>query len=226
MPASHNPGSTMKAEFRCSLCEMSLPVCTRSAGHMHTRRLFRCQWRFVSRGSNMIFSKNVHIFVSIYRQKRATECKSKEESLRKKIKSTDQSHSSWPWCISKWCILTMTCKDVHKLGDLFFLFNKRRPLRRGDGVMTRFFYLPVKMPMKNDKKVPQICLKMLNKLFFSVSCILRAIVHKQGVNTVWQNGVKMTHLSFLSLPPQRETQKNRNIFLSLPISPSKWLIIN
>lgn len=40
----------------------------------------------------MISVKMSTFCVSIYRQKRATECKSKERSLRKEIKSTDRSH--------------------------------------------------------------------------------------------------------------------------------------
>lgn len=86
--------------------------------------------------------------------------------------------------------------------------------------MTRLFYLPVKMPMKNDKKVPQICLKMLNRLFFSVSCILRATVHKQGVNTVWQNGVKMNPPSFL-FPHLKEKHKKQKYFSLLTNLPFK-----
>lgn len=140
-------------------------------------------------------------------------------------------------CISRVTHLTFTmstCNDVHKLEDFFFSGLIKEVYQEENWVMmTWTFYLPAKMPMKNDKKVPHCISNLFKKiqqtLLLIVSCIkclpgLNGYSPKTGskyslAKTVW----KMNHLSELVtflFHTWRETQKKKQKYLfSLPISP-------
>ena len=136
---------------------------TRSAGHMHT---LLCQWS--SHGSNMILVK-CPPFQFTYRRERATECKSKEHSFKKRncfYESKQLRHSSWDgWRtpedafqgVMHSTFALLTCSDVQKLEDFFFWVNKRSPLQRGGmgGDDLNIIFTSKKFQWKYDKKVPR-----------------------------------------------------------------------
>lgn len=186
------------------------------------------------------------IFQFTYRRERATECKSKEQSFKRRnyfYQSKQFRHSSWAGgstpedAFLGWRTWLLPCRHAMMSTNwrIFFSGLIKEVYQEENWVMmTWTFYLPAKMPMKNDKKVPHCISNLFKKiqqtLLLIVSCIkclpgLNGYSPKTGskyslAKTVW----KMNHLSELVtflFHTWRETQKkNRNIF-SLYQSPLK-----
>lgn len=177
-------------------------------------------------------------------RERATECKKqsfKEKKWFLPIYAVLPQFTGWVKyprrCISRVMHLTfamLTCNVVHKLEDFFPGLIKKKSFtkRMNGGWWFEHFIYQQKCLWKWQKGAPlhfKFVLKNVQTLLLIASCIKcvclvsRATVHKQGANTVWQNGMKnepsvwIGHFPFPHLGEKQKTTEISFLFSNLPL---------